>query len=177
MLDELKGLYPESWTSTVSRDLRLNLQRLLTESSLEKGEGLSVLLALATAAGDKTLSDFARMQLKAGAASDEEIRESAEAAAIMGMLNTYYRFKSHIENRDDYPSAGLRMTSLAKPHLGKTRFEMLAFAVSVLNGCHSCINAHEKVLRDEGIALDKVHDLARLAAVVKGLAAMPISPM
>jgi alkyl hydroperoxide reductase subunit D len=49
---------------------------------------------------------------------------------------------------------------------------MLAFAVSVLNGCESCIRSHEKVLREAGVSVDQVHDLARLAAVVKGLHAL-----
>jgi lipoyl-dependent peroxiredoxin subunit D len=51
----------------------------------------------------------------------------------------------------------------------KTRFEMLAFTVSVVNGCENCIKSHELVLRQAELAADKIHDLARLAAVVKGL--------
>jgi len=70
---------------------------------------------------------------------------------------------------EDYRIAGLRMTSLARPSLGKERFEMLAFAVSVLNGCESCIRSHEEVLRNAGLSADKIHDLARLASVVKAL--------
>ncbi|MGH9857599.1 MAG: carboxymuconolactone decarboxylase family protein, partial [Acidobacteriota bacterium] len=54
------------------------------------------------------------------------------------------------------------MAALARPVLGKERFEMLAFALSVLNGCESCIRSHEQVLRNAGLA-DKLHDLARLA--------------
>jgi alkyl hydroperoxide reductase subunit D len=89
------------------------------------------------------------------------------------MLNVYYRFRYMVGNEEDYRAAGLRMTALARPVLGKERFEMLAFAVSVLNGCQSCIRSHEKVLRDAGVSTDKVHDLARLAAVVKGLHTLP----
>jgi alkyl hydroperoxide reductase subunit D len=46
---------------------------------------------------------------------------------------------------------------------------MLAFAVSVLNGCQSCICSHEQVLKENGVTSDKIHDLAKLAAVVKGI--------
>jgi lipoyl-dependent peroxiredoxin subunit D len=101
--------------------------------------------------------------------SSEQIREAAESSAIMAMLNTYYRFKHMVAKEEDYRVAGLRMTSLARPVLGKEKFEMLAFAISVLNGCESCIRSHEEVLRKAGISIDKVHDLARLAAVVKAL--------
>ena len=87
----------------------------------------------------------------------------------MGMLNTYYRFRHFLGSPEEYRVAGLRMTALAKPLLGKQRFEMLAFAVSVINGCESCVRAHEKALRDGGVLPEKVHDLAKLSAVLKGL--------
>jgi alkyl hydroperoxide reductase subunit D len=85
------------------------------------------------------------------------------------MLNVYYRFRHFLGSPDEYRIAALRMTALARPAIGKEKFEMLAFAVSVLNGCESCTKAHEKALRDAGIGTDKIHDLARLAAVVYGL--------
>jgi alkyl hydroperoxide reductase subunit D len=93
-----------------------------------------------------------------------------ESAAIMGMLNTYYKFRSFIKERaEDYRTAGLRMTALARPALGKVPFEMLAFAVSVLNGCETCVVSHEKVLREAETNVEKIHDLARLAATVKAI--------
>jgi alkyl hydroperoxide reductase subunit D len=46
---------------------------------------------------------------------------------------------------------------------------MLAFTVSVLNGCSTCVSAHEKTLRDAGVSVEKIHDLARIAAILKGL--------
>ena len=49
---------------------------------------------------------------------------------------------------------------------------MLSFTVSVLNGCEACIKAHEKTLKDAGVVVEKIHDLARIAAVVKGLKAL-----
>ncbi|HEX7043933.1 MAG TPA: carboxymuconolactone decarboxylase family protein [Burkholderiales bacterium] len=155
--------------STIARDLRLNLKRILEAGALERTEAFAALLAVATAVGDERLGAYARAELEAAGFSPEEIAEAAESAAIMGMLNVYYRFRHMLGNEEEYRTAGLRMTALARPVLGKERFEMLAFAVSVLNGCESCIRSHEKVLRDAGVSVDKVHDLARLAAVVKGL--------
>jgi AhpD family alkylhydroperoxidase len=46
---------------------------------------------------------------------------------------------------------------------------MLAFVISVLNGCETCARSHEKALKDGGASAEKIHELARLAAVVKGL--------
>lgn len=155
--------------STIARDLRLNLKRVLEDGALAREEALAALLAVATAAGDERLSAYARAELADAGMAAEQIEEAAESAAIMAMLNVYYRFRHMLGNDDEYRTTGLRMTALARPALGKERFEMLAFAVSVLNGCESCIRSHEKALRDAGVPVDQVHDLARLAAVVKGL--------
>lgn len=154
--------------STIGRDLRLNLKRLLTEGALSEDEPWLVLLATATSVGDDALADLARARLVELELAPEQIREAQESAAIMGMLNVYYRFRHMPHKDDEYRTTGLRMTALANPALGKERFEMLAFAVSVLNGCEMCIQSHEKVLRGAGVPVDKIHDLARLAAVVKG---------
>ncbi len=154
---------------TIAKDLRLNLRRLIEEGSLSAEEVNLTLMATATSVEYDALRDFARARLEEAGVSPEQIREAVESSAIMAMLNTYYRFKHMVGKDEDYRAAGLRMTSLARPVLGKERFEMLAFAISVLNGCESCIRSHEEVLRKNGMSVDKIHDLARMAAVVKAL--------
>jgi lipoyl-dependent peroxiredoxin subunit D len=168
---DLDSILPQQ-QSAIARDLRLNLKRLLEDGALEREEALLALLAVATSVRDERLNAYARQQLQEFDLTPEQIEEAVESAAIMGMLNVYYRFRHMLGNDDEYRTAGLRMTALARPALGKERFEMLAFAVSVLNGCESCIRSHEKALRDAGLGVDKIHDLARLAAVVKGLNAL-----
>lgn len=158
--------------SAIARDLRLNLKRVLEDGSLDEENAVLALLALATSVGDAQRAGYARTRLAELGLSAEQIGEAAESAAIMGMLNVYYRFRHMLGNDDEYRATALRMTALARPVLGKERFEMLAFAVSVLNGCESCIRSHEKALRGSGIGVDQIHDLARLAAVVKGLHAL-----
>jgi lipoyl-dependent peroxiredoxin subunit D len=166
--------YFEHRSTTIARDLRLNLKRLMDESSLSQQESAMALLATAISSENLPLASHAREKLAALGVSPEQVQEAAESAAIMGMLNTYYRFRYMVGKDDDYRSAGLRMTSLAKPALGKEVFEMLALAVSVLNGCQSCVKSHEQVLRDAGVSADKIHDLARLASVVKGIKALSL---
>jgi alkyl hydroperoxide reductase subunit D len=154
--------------TTITRDLKLNLKRLLEESALSPQEAGLALLAVATSVEEPALASYARRRLEELGLPSEQIQEAAESAALMAMLNVYYRFRHTIEKEEDYRVAGLRMTALARPLLGKLSFEMLAFAVSVLNGCPSCVRSHELVLRESGIHADKIHDLARLAAVIKG---------
>jgi lipoyl-dependent peroxiredoxin subunit D len=162
----------ENQTSTIARDLKLNWKRILGEGALSPDEAASALLATATSVGLTALIDYAKSELSRLELTPEQIQEARESAAIMGMLNTYYRFRHMIAKDDDYRTAGLRMTALAKPALGKVRFEMLAFAVSVINGCEKCIRSHEAVLLESGVTIEKIHDLARLAAVTKGLSVL-----
>lgn len=154
--------------TAIARDLKLNLKRLLEEGALSPQEAALALLAVSAAAEAPVLASYARKKLNEFGFTAEQIQEAAESAALMAMLNVYYRFRHTIEMEEDYRVAGLRMTALARPLLGKLPFEMLAFAVSVLIGCPSCIRSHERVLREAGVQVDKIHDLARLAAVVKG---------
>lgn len=160
--------------SSIYRDLMMNLKKILEESPLTEVDRFLGLSAVATSLDFKTLSALADEELKARDLSAEQIKEAKESAAIMGMLNTYYKFKGYLatDSAPDYPRAGLRMQSLAKPQNGKERFEMMSFAVSVVNGCPTCVSSHEKALRALGVEADKIHDLARLAAVVKGLSAL-----
>jgi lipoyl-dependent peroxiredoxin subunit D len=158
----------EIQSSSITRDLKLNLERILGEGALSPEEGRLALLALATAVENDELVLRARTEL-APDFSPDQIQEAAESAALLGMLNVYYRFRHMLENDEGYGPARLRMQSLVSPALGKERFEMLAFAVSIINGCEQCIRSHESVLKKAGVAIDKLHDLARLAAVVKGL--------
>lgn len=159
----------EANEGTIAKDLRLNLRRILEESSLSPEEANFALLATASSVEYDALRDFAKNRLQEASTTPDQVQEAAESSAIMAMLNTYYRFKHMVGKEDDYRTAGLRMTSLARPVLGKEKFEMLAFAVSVLNGCESCVRSHEEALRKAGVTVDKIHDLARLAAVVKAL--------
>jgi lipoyl-dependent peroxiredoxin subunit D len=64
------------------------------------------------------------------------------------------------------------MTALARPAMGSQNFELLALAVSVVNGCETCVTSHERVLRDGGVSPAKIHDAVRLTAAIKGLSAL-----
>ena len=158
-------------STSVFRDLMMNLKKIMEESPLDETDRFLGLLAVATSLENKPLMALAETELKARDLTSEQIQEARESAAIMGMLNTYYKFKGFLspESVDSYQRAGLRMQSLAKPQNGKERFEMMSLAVSVVNGCPTCVSSHEKALRALGVDADKIHDLARMASVIKGL--------
>ncbi len=175
--EQLDQFLTSTWgepTSSVQRDLYLNLTKLLTDSPLDETIRYFILLSLGRSLNQPAVETFAKAQLSRLDISEELQREAQESAAIMGMLNTYYKFKGYLppEVAGDYSRTGLRMNSLSKPHVGKDIFEMMSFAVSVVNGCPNCIASHEKALRGLSIEADKIHEMARMAAVVKGLSTL-----
>jgi alkyl hydroperoxide reductase subunit D len=99
------------------------------------------------------------------------VDDAVAAAALMGMNNVYYRFR-HLIGRDVYSEkpARLRMNRIARPAASKVDFELFCLAVSAINGCESCMKAHEKVVLAGGLSEDHVHDAVRIAAVVHGAA-------
>lgn len=160
--------------TTVLKDLKINFGRLATESQLAQEEFLLLTIATAKAAGSGWLLEAAREFAAGSGISSNIIDEAEDNAAIMGMLNIYYRYRHFVEHNDAgakeaYGNAKLRMMSLGSPAMGKEKFEMLALAVSAINGCENCVSSHERALIQLGVSRDKLHDVARLAAVVKGI--------
>ncbi|MFN3430439.1 MAG: carboxymuconolactone decarboxylase family protein, partial [Candidatus Sericytochromatia bacterium] len=130
------------------------------------------LLALASAVRDQAIAELAERWMRALGFSDEQVTEAVEAAAIYAMINLYFSFREDID-QPEYESAGLTMTGVARPAIGKHQMERLAMALSVLNKCKPCVRYHEAKLRELGSRPDEIRDLARLAAVVKGCDALP----
>lgn len=162
-------------SSAIANDLNLNFKKYSRDSSLSESEVGMVTLAVANAVESKSLADWARQSLTSLGMEPEKILEVEESAALMGMLNSYYKFRGFISKSEpeiataEYGQAGLRMTALARPLIGKENFELLALVVSLVNGCETCVTSHERVLRESGVLPGKIHDAVRLAATIKGL--------
>lgn len=164
-LEALRAELPE-----VAKDLKLNLQSVLQDSTLNEAQKWGVAVAAAMASRNPKL----RQALRETAASHvaAEVLEDAEAAAVlMGMNNVYYRFR-HLIGKPSYGDlpARLRMNRLAKPATQKADFELFSLAVSAINGCETCLKAHEKVVLGGGLTEAQVHDAVRIAATVHGVA-------
>lgn len=173
MLEKFDALYAEK-QSSVAKDLKLNFRRLAGEGKLAEDEFFFTAIACAKASGATELLRILREQGLQGGLAADAVAEAEDSAAIMGMLNVYYRYRHFIEHNDPsakeaYGNAGLRMMSLGRPVIGKEKFEICALAVSAINGCEMCVSSHEKALMQLGVERDKIHDVARLAAVIKGL--------
>ena len=132
-----------------ARDLRLNLGSVLTTQGAPGltarqiwGTALASALASRNATLITAIEDAARAELDAA-----QIDGAKAAAAIMAMNNIYYRF-TYMASRPDYKTmpAKLRMNVIGTPGIEKADFELYSLAVSAVNGCGMCIDAHDKVL-------------------------------
>lgn len=159
----------EKFETVTQRDMKLNFKKFFLESGLSPKDSGLITLACAETVNCRPLIDLATAHLKAQNATDEEISEARDASAIMSLNNMFYRFR-HFTNKEAYQKpAGLRMNVLGRPVTGKASFEMMALAVSIINGCEACVKAHEQSVLNHGVTEDQVYDLARLASIVKGL--------
>ena len=154
-----------------ARDLKLNLSSLATEAALtdQQRAGTFVAAALASRNAEVSAAIVAEFAPKLTA---EALIAAKAAAAIMAMNNIYYRF-THLASAPDYKTmpAKLRMNVIAKPGVEKADFELWSLAVSAINGCGMCIDAHEKVVHEGGLTAEAVQAAVRIAAVVHAVAA------
>ncbi|MGE5315085.1 MAG: carboxymuconolactone decarboxylase family protein [Acidobacteriota bacterium] len=155
------------------RDMRINLKNTIASQFFSKKE--AYLIALAVAANEKNtiLTESFSAAAREHGAAEAEIAEAYAVASLLSTLNVYYRFKHFSSNKNyDAKQAGIKMTIMARPVLGKLLFEILSLVVSAVNGCETCVNNHEQSVRNEGGTEDQIFDAVRLGSVVKGLSAV-----
>ena len=89
----------------------------------------------------------------------------------MGMNNADYRF-AHLapDKRNAAMPARLRMNAIAQSGIEPLDFELFFLAVSAINGCHMCIDSDEQVVAKKGASRQVVHDVARIASVIREIA-------
>jgi alkyl hydroperoxide reductase subunit D len=160
-LEQLRGAIPDA-----AKDIRLNLQAVLRGGSLSEPQRWGVAAAAAVAARHPRLREA--VLAAAGTAAGAAVVEDARAAAsLMAMNNVYYRFR-HMVGKSVYGEkpAGLRMNRLMQPATNRVDFELMSLAVSAINGCETCVRAHEKTVTDGGLTADQVNDAVRIAATI-----------
>ncbi|MEM9170518.1 MAG: carboxymuconolactone decarboxylase family protein [Pseudomonadota bacterium] len=166
-IDALRDRIPD-----YAKDIRLNLGALAADTTLSDQQKWGAFLASALAAGNADVVQA--IAADAGEALSAEATTAAKAAAaIMGMNNVYYR-ATHLMTSEDYAKlpAKLRMNVIGNPGVEKVDFELWSLAVSAVNGCGMCLDSHEKVVRQAGLATDQVQTALRIAAVVAAAAAV-----
>lgn len=156
------------------RDLKLNVNGVLNGNNINKKEAR--LLALSIAVNEKNealIAAFENLAIKEGATADE-IAETHACTSLMSVNNVFYRFRHYMHSNEYYNKtpAGLRMSIMMNPAMGKPLFELMSLAVSAVNGCERCVTSHEHSVKEAGADEPRIYDAVRLAAVIKGLCAI-----
>lgn len=150
-----------------AKDISLNLSSLAAETVLSDQQKWGAFLASAHATGQGDVVRAVEAAAEAAGLSPEARTAAKAAAAIMGMNNVYYR-SLHLLSNGEYKTlpARLRMNGLANPGVDKADFELWATAVSAVNGCGMCLDAHEAELKTHGVSAAQIQTALRIAAVV-----------
>jgi alkyl hydroperoxide reductase subunit D len=88
----------------------------------------------------------------------------------MNTNNIFYRFR-HFMQKDFYNNtpAGIKMSIMANPVLGKEFFELVSLVISSINGCEMCVSSHERSVLQHGSSESRIYEAVKLGAIIKGL--------
>lgn len=150
-----------------AKDTSLNLDNVINRSTLDEVTVGGVALASAFAAGNMKLVEQIKNSMQ-----EEDTTAALTAASLMSMNNVWYPY---VEMTGDASLKGLpaqlRMNAYAN-HGGttKAKFESYALAASIVGKCHFCVKSHYETLKKEGLTVEQLRDIGRIAAVVNAAA-------
>ncbi len=157
----------EKGQSRYVRDLKVNFNSTLTSEHLSAKEIALIGICIAVNNDNKILIDFYTKFAEDNGVTAEEVAEAVACASLLSSNNIFYRFR-HFTQKDKYTQipARIRMQIMVKPVTGKEFFELLSLAVSAVNGCEMCVNAHEDSLIKLGTTEERIFDAIRIASLV-----------
>jgi alkyl hydroperoxide reductase subunit D len=164
-IESLKSALPD-----YAKDLKLNLSNVLATPGMTPAQLWGTALAAALAARNeiviRAIADEAAAHVDA-----RTLTAAKTAAALMAMNNIYYRFV-HLSSSPDYRTlpARLRMNAMTSHGAEPLDFELWSLAVSAINGCGMCIDAHEREVVKKGASKELVQNVVRIAAVIHAVA-------
>lgn len=151
-----------------AKDTKLNLDAVLLRSSLDPLVAQGCALAAAFATGNSRLTTAIDAEIE----DRKEADAALTAATVMAQNNVWYPY---VEMVADPALSGLpaqlRMNSIMS-HGGtsKKNFEAYALAASIIGKCHACVTAHYNTLKREGMTIENLRDIGRIAAVINSTA-------
>lgn len=162
-VDQIKEALPE-----YAKDIKLNFDSVINRSTLDVGVASACALAAAVATGNGKLVSF----IQSGVEDTKERDAALTAAALMAMNNVWYPY---VEMASDERLTGLpaqlRMNAISS-HGGTTKanFEAYSLAASIVGKCHFCVKAHYETLKQEGLTVEQLRDIGRIASVTNSVA-------
>ncbi len=164
-IDALKARIPD-----FAKDVRLNLSSMASDETLNEQQKYGLFVACAIASRNKEVAQAFIAEAE-GKLTPAALNAAKSAATIMAMNNIYYRFM-HLAANKEYSTmpAKLRMNVIGNPGVDKLDFELWSLAVSAIEGCGMCIDAHEDVLRKGGVPAANIQAAVRFAAIIASVA-------
>lgn len=156
-----------------ARDIKLNLGTVLTpEGAPDLTQNQVLGTALSVAYATKNAALVAAIKSEAATTlSEAEFNAAKAAATIMAMNNVYYRYTHYVSDKEvSALPAKLRMNVIGSPGIAKVDFELYSLAVSSVNGCGMCMDAHTHELSKAGLSKLSIQSAVRIAAVVNAAA-------
>ncbi|WP_153801012.1 carboxymuconolactone decarboxylase family protein [Foetidibacter luteolus] len=153
------------------KDLKINVSNVINNTQyLSKKEAL--LLALGVAINERydLLKESLTQLAQQEGATDAELAEVTACTSLMNANNIFYRFR-HFVNKEYYSTqpAGIKMSIMMNPVLGKEFFELLSLVISAVNGCEMCVTSHEQSVLQHGSSEARVYEAVKLGAIIKSL--------
>ncbi len=161
-------------SSRFLKDLKLNVAGVLKSNNFSKKETAFIALAVAVNQKNEALiAGFTAIAQQEGATADE-IAEVHACTSLMNANNVLYRFRHWLPDNTYYNNtpAGIRMSVMMNPVLGKILFEIISMAVSAINGCEMCVTSHEHSVKQHGGTEAQIYDAIRITSVIKSLSAV-----
>ena len=152
------------------KDLRINTGNVLNSPNLSKKESYLLALSVAYNQNNTILSACFEKLAEAHGATVAEIAETAACTSLLNANNVFYRFRHYVE-KESYNTmpAGIKMSVMGNPVLGKEFFELMSLVVSALNGCEMCVKSHEESVKNHGTTESRIFDAIRLGSLLKSL--------
>ena len=157
----------EKGESRYLRDLKLNFTSTLISEHLSAKECALIALSAAINNNNIPLTAYFTGYAEAQGATTAETAEAAGCASLLASNNIFYRFR-HFTQKEKYTQipARIRMQLMMRPVTGKEFFELMSLAISAINGCEMCVNAHEDSLIKLGTTEERIFDAVRIASLV-----------
>jgi alkyl hydroperoxide reductase subunit D len=164
-LEQLLETVPE-----YARDLKLNMGSVLRQAELTPQQTWGTAVSCAMACRNPQLLESV-LEEAAKHLNEQAMFAARGAAAVMGMNNIFYRFR-HLSSNEKYAAlpARLRMQIIARHGSDPVDFELWCLAVSAIHGCGTCVDSHEKVLKEKGVGEETILAAVRIASTIHGLA-------
>ena len=156
-----------------AKDVKLNLSNVLSvDGAPDLTQEQIYGVALASAYITRNAAVVAAMLGEVSAVlSEAAVLAAKSAATIMAMNNVYYRFAQLVSDKEyGKLPAKLRMNVIGNPGIAKVDFELYSLAISAINGCGMCMDAHVQEVTKAGISKLGVQSVIRIAAVVNAVA-------